>query len=68
MWSKELQTGSWIDCLNAIEKEISSLKRILHRGPHQSEFTEKLSSHEAKNRFGVIWHYAGRAVKDLERV
>lgn len=67
MWPKEPITGSWIDCLNAIEKSVRSLKRMANSGRHENEFTRKLSSHEARTRFDEIWRYAGRAVKDLER-
>jgi hypothetical protein len=67
MWPKEPITGSWIDCLYAIEKSVRSLKRMANNGPHENEFTRKLASHEARTRFDEIWRYAGKAVKDLER-
>ena len=67
MWPKELPTGSWIDCLNAIEKKIVALKCMLNKASHGNEFKEKLSNHEVRTKFDDIWRYAGKAVKDLER-
>jgi len=66
MWPKELPTGSWIDCLDAIENEIGTLRRIRSDIRGGSEFQEKLTRCEMRTRFDLIWRYAGKAVKDLE--
>jgi hypothetical protein len=66
MHPRDLPTGSWIDCLNAIEKELHSLRRIQNDIRHGDAFEEKLSEHDVRVRFGYIWRYAGKAVKDLE--
>ena len=67
MWPDKFQLGSWVDCLDAIEKEVSTLKDILSNRPHDSEFSRKMASHDVRSRFDDIWRYAGMAVKDLER-
>ena len=67
MWPKELLTGSWIDCLDAIEKKIVSLRLILNNGPHGDKFREQLSNHEVRSKFHDIYRYAGKAVEDLKR-
>jgi hypothetical protein len=66
MWSKELPTGSWIDCLDAIENELDTLKRIRSDVGDSHAFQEKLTNHEMRTSFDLIWRYAGKAVKDLE--
>ena len=66
MWPKELPTGSWIDCLDAIENELSTLRRIRSDMSNGGGFQEKLTDHEMRTSFNLIWRYAGKAVKDLE--
>ena len=66
MWPKELPTGSWIDCLDAIENELGTLRRIRSDVRDGRGFQEKLSHHEMRASFDLIWRYAGKAVKDLE--
>ena len=66
MWPKELPTGSWIDCLDAIENELGSLRRIRRDMRDSQKFQEQLSHHEMRAKFDLIWRYAGKAVKDLE--
>jgi hypothetical protein len=67
MWPEKPVTGSWIDCLNAIEQEIESLKRIGSSMPHTNELEEQFSDFRMRRRFDQILRHAGKAVRDLEK-
>jgi hypothetical protein len=67
MWPEKPVTGSWIDCLSAIEQEIESLKRICSNMPHTHELEEQFSDFRMRRRFDQILRHAGKAVRDLEK-
>jgi hypothetical protein len=61
-------TGSWLDCLVVIEKELDSIRWVKEDITSFAIDGINLFYHDIRNRLDRIAYCAGRAMEDLDRL